>query len=853
MMRGSWIWLVEIEGLGRSGLTANNQRSAMPMALTSEPWPGDSAFAGGATGRVCDEWQPVLQPESVRLSEQSFSPFANKPGAQTLSFDLALPDALPEIEAFFLSVPEPVATLTAAIAPTDTTINMTSTSAITAGDVIYIGAECFRVRTVNSATQVTVVDRFPTSLIWPAAKSGNASDRPSDGAVGLIGAIGSRIAQHDIPAPNEPPPWPDDRVYTQNTRVKGRRVYLRRVSWGLDETGAEGYREQLIGQYLITNVTVNADGTTASVSATSLVAMFEKAELGAMGVADRILVARSDSGNPANGGAFAYAFIDKDPSPDAESRRIWKGSGVAYSNGSEAGLFVGMDNVNVLGRKVGVATSLTLGVKFFANDQNASADLVAQFDAESVGTAVKEVLLSDPFVENFDTTGNLALFGAPASPYYSLDKPGGAGVLTHPLHMLLAHLGQLDSNLPHHWQLRLDAEAVATSDILQLAELFATGGWPGVCATGPQKAMEWMADTFIRPLGCGWAVDEYGRLTVASIISPRQSPWSVASIWAGVNVVREVDVSVLQPGRQVQRIVEAEAWVTQANIGQGLGKSPRLTIQSADAYRVADGDPESSTFILNAMGAMSPDNPITGAAAFQLTPVSLIRSITSTVGTYLRGGAIQYTLRIPSSFPDEDEAYDPNGDVLGPAMPSRYAVPGSTLQLASIIPGLRKLPGQRLAVVLGHQWQDNCTTQQLRVLDLGGTVRIAAAGRVVSASVVSGSLEIVLEPDFEVTPTPYSAPPFGDITEDGETLSAFASATPDAEYVRFFFPNLAERNPGPGNEERVVSYNAATNTLTTTAAGGYTPVAGDFVLFANQGESDVDEYFTFFGRDRFTI
>jgi hypothetical protein len=188
-------------------------------------------------------------------------------------------------------------------------------------------------------------------------------------------------------------------------------------------------------------------------------------------------------------------------------------------------------------------------------------------------------------------------------------------------------------------------------------------------------------------------------------------------------------------------------------------------------------------------------------------------------------------------------------------MPSRYALPGSLVLLAANIPGLRKLPSERLAVVLGHQWQDNCTTQQIRVADLGAAVRIAAAGRVVSASVVSGSLEIVLEPDFEVLPAPYNAPPFGSITEDGETLAAFKTVSPDGEFVRFFDDTLAERNPGPGNAEQVISYDTATNTLTTSNAGSYTPVAGDFVLMANLGESDpsVEDYFAFMGRNLYTM
>jgi hypothetical protein len=862
-MRGSWIWLVEIEGLARDGLTANVQPSITPMALTSEPWPGDTAFAGGVSGRVCDEWQTLLQPGSVTLSAMSFSPFAAAPGAQTLSFALSLPPERPEVERFFLSQPEPVARLTAAVAPTDTTITMDDTTGIAAGDVLYIGAECFRVRTVDSGTQVTVCDPIvggnspvgPT-LIWPDAIRSNAGSRPSDGAVGVVGAIGSRIAQHDIPAANEPPPWPDDRVYLANTRVKGRRVYLRRVSWGVNATGGEGYREQLFGQYVITSVNVNADGTTISVSANSLVASFDKAELGARGVADRILVTRSTPGNPALPATWAVAFIDRDQSPDAESRRIWRSTAVAYSSGSEAGFFVGLDAVNVLGRKVGVGTSRTLGVKFFAGDQQPSRDLVAQFDAESVGTAVKEVLLSDPFEVNHDTTGNEAAFGiGNFRPYYSTDKPGGAGVLKHPLHMLLAHLGQFSSNLPNHWQLRLDTSAVAVDAILQLADQIAVNEWPGVCATGPVKAMEWLAKTFLQPLACGWVTDEFGRLSVGSITMPRLSPWSVPDLAVLSDSLR-IGVEVLAPGRQVQRIVEAEAGVTVVNVGQGLGKEPRIAIQSADAYRVPDGDPQVATFEINAMGALSPDDPIDNTAALQLTPIMFMRSIASTVGTYLRGGVIQYTLRIPSSYPDEDEAFAPFGsDVLGPAMPSRYAVPGALVVLSAIIPGLRKLPGERLAVVLGHQWQDDCATQEIRIADLGGTVRIAAAGRVVSASVVSGQLEIVLDPDFEVLPTPYNAPPFGAITEDGETLVAFATTAGDFEYVRFFDDTLAERNPGPGNAEQVASYNAATNTLTTSNGGGYTPVAGDFVLLANLGESDtaVEDYFAFMGRNRYSL
>jgi hypothetical protein len=865
-MRGSWLWLIEIEGLGRDGLSANNQRAAMPMAMTSVPFPGDSAFASGvSSSRVCDDWQPVLQPGSVKLSAMSFSPFAGKPGAQTITFDLALPDELPEIARFFLSQPLPVANITAPIAPTDNTITMTDTSSLSAGDVIFVGAEAFRVRTVDSGTQVTINASVPggasssgPTLIWPESTSVNVGTRGAVGAVGVIGAIGTRIAQHDIPTTDQPPPWPDVRVFDANPRVKGRRVYLRRVSWGANFSGAVGYREQLFGQFLIDGVTVNSDGTTITVKGTSLVSGYGDQQLGARGVSDRLRVIQTRAG--------AIAQIDVDTAPDAEDRRIWKDTTVVYSSGSEAGLFVGSE---FLGTAVlngitlfqAIRTSRTLGLKLFVGslineDPDTQEEEDIRFIARETGTKVKEVLISDPLTINRDTTGFETAYPPDpnAHPYYSVDKPGGAGILSHPFHLLLAHLGQLESNLPQHWQIRLDRNAVATASILELAERFAVSEWPGVCVTGPiKKALEWLSETFLRPLACGWVVDEFGRLSVASITIPRLSPWSTPETFSGTTSVRSIGVSVLQPGRQVQRIIEAEAGVTQTISGQGLGKEPRLTIQSADAYRVADGDPEGATFVLDAMGALSPDDETGSAQLLDITSIMFLRSITSTVGTYLRSGAIQYTLRIPSSFVEEDEAFAPNGGVLGPAMPSRYALPGSAVALDSLVPGLRKLAGPRLCVVLEQSWQDDCSTQQIRILDLGGVVRIAAAGRVVSASVVSGSLEIVLEPDFEVVPLPYDVPPFVNITEDGETLSAFVLLTSNPESVRFFDSTLAERNPGAGNEEQVVSYDVATNTLSTTYSGAYLPVAGDFVLLANQGETDVDDIFAYMGRDVFNL
>jgi hypothetical protein len=168
------------------------------------------------------------------------------------------------------------------------------------------------------------------------------------------------------------------------------------------------------------------------------------------------------------------------------------------------------------------------------------------------------------------------------------------------------------------------------------------------------------------------------------------------------------------------------------------------------------------------------------------------------------------------------------------------------------IPGLRKPPGSRLCVVMEHAWQDDCTAQRLRLLDAGSGVRIAAAGRVVSATDnEDGTMSVVLEADFEVLPVPYVAPPFGSVTEDGQTLAAFAMLTGDYEYVYFTDSTLAVLDPSP---LLVVSYDTATNTLLLSAGSfPYVPSAGDFVLLSDLGTTDVDELFAFIGRDRYTL
>jgi hypothetical protein len=478
-----------------------------------------------------------------------------------------------------------------------------------------------------------------------------------------------------------------------------------------------------------------------------------------------------------------------------------------------------------------------------------TSDVQTAFEGNELkAEAAEEVLTSDPLDTTLNASESNQPFDPETHPYYSPDKPDGAGVLQHPLHLLLAHLGQLPTNLPDHWQLRMSSEEIDVAGILALAAgpLAIVPRWPGVAVVGPVKdALKWLAETFLAPIACGWVTDEFGRLSVAALTAPRIGPWSAPAVGDGTSDVPTINVSVAMQGRGIEFSPDATAGTVQADTGYGIGKTAAFTVYSDDAYRVPDGDPDDSVLVLQAMGALSPDVQTLGVA----TPDQVVglRVITSAVGTFMRRGFRRYVLDIPSGFLPEELLYQPT-PTLGPAMPSRYALPGSLVTVQ--LPGLRGTSDElRTCVVMAHQWSDDCTRQTIAVMDLGTPRRVGFAARVVSAAEVDGSLEVVLETDVTTTPHPYLAVPFGTITEDGQTAVAFAETAGDFEAVRWADSTLAIVH---GSADQVATYDTATNTL-TCGYSGYVPSAGDWALLANLGESDVDDFFAFMGRDRFAL
>jgi hypothetical protein len=484
-----------------------------------------------------------------------------------------------------------------------------------------------------------------------------------------------------------------------------------------------------------------------------------------------------------------------------------------------------------------------------------------------------EVLATDPFDVPVSQTDNAMT--PDLHPFYCTDLPGAsAGVLRHPLHLLLAHMRLLTCpNLPDHWCVPMSSGDVAVDEILALASgpLASIDQWPGVVAGKdgkPIKFLEWAYGSYLQGIGGGWAVDYHGRLTVRIITA---LPSSALTAAAGIILAElgqsgfgEVTTATALYGRANSSTTENAADDVQAAIGQGLSDRERLTVSALSAYRADYDSPGVSVIRLNAAGAASPDNPATSnLELLDLPAVASVRAATTMYFQLLSKSGRQYSVRVLSGTPPLNETYNPSGtgfqSYVAPGLPAFYAPPGTLVDVR--LQGLRtgsdglipQTPVLRTCVVISHAWARDrgMTVQDLELFDLVATsTRIAPGARVVSASEVSGSTEIVVENAYSILPgpLPYSPLPL-ELSEDSEQFTQIATITGQFYSGNVYDTTLAYR-AGPFQ----FASTSATDTFTVSGTG-HGIVAGDWILMGDLGESDatLDSLHAFFGRDTYTL
>lgn len=574
--------------LSIAGLAQDDVDDVTPLALCES---GGAGMQPSAGSRFVGSYIGCIQPGSVHLGSQAVSPVSGDPKQGDLSFTVSLREDYPEIERFFGQVPRfPIARLKEGndLDPTDTsfTVRAGEGANFAAQDVVYIGLEAFRVKSVASDV-VTLQSDIPDP-----STAGSYLARGAAGAHLVPGHIGTYIEQHVARAAFEAPPWPDDEVWGQSPFAKGREVVL---------FSADGTAETVEGRYFIQRWEVLNDGATLRVTCRDYLELLKARQFNT----DRIewIV---ESASEAYSGDFRILWLKPLTGRQAASIYDTGGAGQPYPGVLHADKTVliatGADDLDeyaiqsVDGLIANARFACRSAARYRSEEPRSTDDLA--------GKKAYEVLVSDP--DLFDD--------ATEHPYYSTDL---LAVAQHPIDLLRCHLGTLASNLPDHWKLDTPAQWIDDDELVRLRDTVFSdvSAFPGVFAGAKGKsygALDWLWETFLAPLVSSWAVGPEGKLTVRTM---RGSGGSDATPLTATHILM---------GRPVAVDADATFDTILASFGRGLDDDPAATYRirggvDRDWYRYGVGDRE-----WTADAAWRPDAPFDPESGTAQTIVSLL-------------------------------------------------------------------------------------------------------------------------------------------------------------------------------------------------------------------------------------
>ena len=464
-------------------------------------------------------------------------------------------------------------------------------------------------------------------------------------------------------------------------------------------------------------------------------------------------------------------------------------------------------------------------------------------DGASVApVSAAQLLISDPLSDFADS-----VFSPTTHPYYSTARPDPAdpsafapGILTHPLHMLLAHLAAIPSNLPPQWLLSLDLQAVDVAGILALARgaYAATPSWPGVVAgetAKPLNAFDWLSNTFLRPLGLAWAIlpPQTSPAAVANQLGTLAGQLTLRALDDGRTMDRVLPLGAVLSGRSTGLRTEAAADAMQATTGAGLGSVPKLIINADQAYTTEFRRARRAPQVIEAQGLIAADDPGSATAFDGYPGVAAMRAYLSTLGAWVSRGMREFVVDTAVGTPTDPLAY--------------FAEPGAVVVLS--IPGIRGAAdaapqlgtdgAPRAYVVLEQAISPNFATQSLRLAQLGyAPTRIAPAALAETVNASTDEYEVICDPSDTILPdfedSPYQTALYAAL-DDGETFATIAGPVTLLE-IQFLDETLKRASKGAP----ILSYDFTTNAFTVdqpeeiASTSPYVPTAGDWVVLTYQ-------------------
>mgnify|MGYP003651501421 CR=1 FL=1 len=253
--------IVTIAGLGLPG---DGYIEPIPIATAGQQLQPTPSVFGKLKYRALiarDGGIPIID-----VANSGVSPVRGDPQQGTLDFEMVVPDAsgLDIARYFAASAARPACYALTPMGPTDITIAVDpaelAASGIDNGSIIYWNREAFVVAGVDVGLgTIQVVDAIPSGT------------RTANGAIGVLGHLGTYIEQHLGEVASQKPPYNDSRIYTTNPFVKDREICV----WQTDGETIE----QVHSRYYLESVTWTNNQTALSIQARDVLAVLSDQQI----------------------------------------------------------------------------------------------------------------------------------------------------------------------------------------------------------------------------------------------------------------------------------------------------------------------------------------------------------------------------------------------------------------------------------------------------------------------------------------------------------------------------------------------------------------------------------------------
>lgn len=561
-----WTWVLGIAGLGEPGSDA-------PACVGLSTHPGNQpATSWFSTGYVA-----ALVQDSVRLGGQSTAPLSGDFRQGTLSFRVVLDDtAWPWLTAFLMDsgrLPTGHIIADGALTAAGVSLELESGEGanFAAGDTVHLRRSSYRV--------ASIAGDVLTLTNWRQLSDGSGSTTKTTGVAGDLGQFLTILADADGRGEWDVPPYDDDRVWTAPPYIRGREVLLCRSFAGVAGP------ETVWGWFVIESVDVDASGAEARVECRDVMEVLRERQFNELANVYTV-----DASRRTDGGDLLVSVSTADYRPEGG---VWfRDTGIDRDVGV---MQVGKTALTLTGSfRVGdfVAQTRWVGGGGLCDGTPVYRSEPGPEDPTQWAGKEKawELLVSDPGV----------VADATDHPYWCEDprqRGGVPAILSHPVDIVLAHLGIFATNLPETWRLDVPAWVVDVDGIVATRDtaLGWVREWPGIVwgiEGKPLKALESLGN-MLRSIGSDFCVSGFGALSIRSLFDPIDSG--------------AIGMGRITYGRAGQRATDLVADVVTAKAGIGVSGKAAVTVRAEDAYRTTWYPYSETTIEVHADGLVHPD------------------------------------------------------------------------------------------------------------------------------------------------------------------------------------------------------------------------------------------------------